>query len=448
MSPARRLANDHGINLTDLRKGVYAVCIEDVLRNLECRATVTKVNRIRAPLFTPRSELVRTYQWVCVAKMHRKSGFLVAPCGSGKTLIGLIIAVLNGGRFLVLTTRYAEQWKSALEMFFEPLRSVCVVAGNERCGRGLPDVVISTYSAFTKVTRHSRLVRQLVYDTVILDEAHGAASASVLALIDCMHVQYWCALTATKVREDEELTKLEARVGGTVVELDRGYLVESGHIADVDVLNIVVPYADDCGLERDVGRVMALALHGNKIQALVAVLRRLTADGCKTIVFCDDLFCLDWTAAIVRAAALPLVGQISMRTPCEERTRLVDAFTDLESALLFVSRTGDEALDIPTASAGVVFWNHWASRRQIVQRIGRLSRVGEGAKPCFVVLLADDEREKRASNHRDLYLQQHGYVVRSTQFAKSRFSEPLLSGGTYTERLVEKYRATRCATTS
>jgi DNA excision repair protein ERCC-3 len=431
MSPAQRLASDHGIDLTDLRKGVYAVSIEDVLQKLECRGTVTEVNRVRAPLFTPRSELVRAYQWTCVAKMHRRSGFVVAPCGCGKTLMGLLVAVLNGGRFLVLTTRYAQQWKSALDLFFEPLRSVCVVAGNQRDGRGLPDVVISTYSTFVKLTRHSRLVRQLVYDTVILDEAHGAASASVLALIDRMHVQYWCALTATKVREDEELTKLEARVGGTVVELDRGYLVENGHIADVDVSNILVPYADECGLEKEIGRVMALALHSNKMQVLLAVLRRLTAEEYKTIVFCDDLFCLDWAAAIVRAAALPLVGQISMRTPFEDRTRLVDAFTTSKTALLFVSRTGDEALDIPAASAGVVFWNHWASRRQIVQRIGRLSRVGEGAKPCFIVLLADDDRERRASAHRDLYLQQHGYVIRSTLFEQSRFFEPLLTGGRY-----------------
>jgi DNA excision repair protein ERCC-3 len=131
-----------------------------------------------------------------------------------------------------------------------------------------------------------------------------------------------------------------------------------------------------------------------------------------------------------------------MSTPREERRVIIDSFEhSTNAAILFVSRTGDEALDVPSASAGIVFWNHWASRRQIVQRIGRLSRVSIGPSPVFYVLLADDPREIQASKHREEYLSSHGFVVDNVALADSRFVIDLRPGDAYVAKLRQKAKA-------
>lgn len=436
------LVRQHGIEVKLLQRGVYCITLQDVLNYLDQQKPTRSLTMRHAPLFIPRSGKVRRYQWECVKHMREESGFVIAPCGCGKTLIGLLAAVLNGGRFMVLTSRYPEQWKTVLDEFFCPIDAAVTVVVNSTPPPGImPDVFISTYSAFCPTNERLRLMKHLVYDTVVLDEAHCAASSANLAMIDRLHAVRWCALTATLVREDKELTKLEERIGPVVAEVDRSRLVREGFIPDVNITNIVVPYDNVAQLESHIGRQNALALHPNKIQALLQVIRVLLAESHKIIVFCDDLFCLRWTSGIVKSSGVPLVGTISMATPMDERTSIIKSFEDsTDGTVLFVSRTGDEALDVPSASAGIVFWNNWASRRQIVQRIGRLSRMHDKKHPVFLTLLADDSKEHEASKHRETYMRQHGFVVHTEAWAASRYNTPLRTGETYIARLKSLYR--------
>ena len=438
---ARALARLHALDLHALSKGVaYVITLQDVLRCLDGRGPTRHTLRKRAPIFVPFAPKVRPYQWECVRQVHDQSGFVIAPCGCGKTLIGLLVAVLNGGRFLVLTTRYAEQWKRTLDEFFAPVDAhVQVVVGHPDAGV-IPDVLISTYSAFCPYNERLRLAKHVVYDTIVLDEAHAAASTANLALLDRLHTSRWCALTATLVREDQELTKLEARVGGVVVEVDRHRLIREGFVPEVKILNLVVPYDDAHAMERHIGRHNALALHPNKVQVLLCILRMLIADSQKIIIFCDDLFCLQWTSDIIRASRFPYVGSISMSTTMETRRAILDAFENhADATIVTVSRTGDEALDLPSASAGIVFWNHWASRRQIVQRVGRLSRMRDGKAPIFITLLADDPKEHQVSKHRESYMRAHGFTIQTQTLAASSYATPLHSADAYLAKLKARY---------
>ena len=105
------------------------ISVNDVLRKLESERgekgfrNETVENKEPVQHFMPTSPDIRPYQWNCVRACRDKSGFVVAPCGSGKTLIGLLVAVFNGGRFLVLTTRFPEQWKKTLESYFLPFKN-------------------------------------------------------------------------------------------------------------------------------------------------------------------------------------------------------------------------------------------------------------------------------------------------------------------------------------
>ena len=63
--------------------------------------------------------------------------------------MGLLIAARNGGRALVLTPRYVEQWSRVLHEFFDSFDGVVAhYKSNRKASGRSPDVVISTYAAF------------------------------------------------------------------------------------------------------------------------------------------------------------------------------------------------------------------------------------------------------------------------------------------------------------
>lgn len=432
------LARERGFDLASLQRGLYVVSMEDLVAALERQpgAFARVRSRVQAPMFAPIARHIRYYQWQAAHALLRRSGFVVAPCGSGKTLIGCLIAALNGGRFLVLTTRYAAQWCETLARFFEPTahRTRVLLAVGEtpalKAGDPFPAAVVSTYAAFA-TAKYSTL-RQLVYDTVILDEAHAAAARTHLALLDSLHCVWACGLTATKVREDDELQKLERRFGPDRVlsVVERAQLIADGFVNAVRILHLLVPFTHMADLERRMGRTAALGLHPHKIQVVLSALRQLAHEGHKTIVFCDDLFALDWVMQIAVANGVACIGQITMKTPQDQRAQQIDAFSRAAPpATLFLSRTGDEALDLPSASAGIVFWHNWKSRRQIVQRLGRLARPHTGAQPVFLVVLLDEPKELERSKHREAFLAEHGFAVESTDQARSAYGAPNLGEG-------------------
>lgn len=448
------LAEERNVDLRLLQKGPYPVSMETLLSFLEGTpgAFSSTTKRLRMPQFCPRVGCIREYQWKLADQMFRRSGFVVAPCGSGKTLIGCLIAVLNGGRFLILTTRYAQQWKHALDTFFtpnDPDVRIVIADGQSSyfpSGSTFPTVVITTYSAFGTSNERHRLLKQIVYDTIILDEVHTAAAKTHLSLIRGLHSVYSCGLTATKVREDDELAKLESEFGkGSVnAEIDRRTLVKAGFVANVRVIHVVVPYSiSQKQLQPEMGKSRMLGLHAHKIQVLYSSLKRLCVEKHKIIVFCDDLFGLEWVSRIAVANAIPSVGQISMRTPVEIRCKILTKFSE-ESApkVIFMSRTGDEALDIPCASASVVFWNNWGSRRQIVQRIGRLARPCVGVDPIFLVILLNHHTEIKISKRREDYLVEHGFEIATCQHDKSPYGVKLLKQeNEYTKQLLHAWHA-------
>ena len=334
--------------------------MDELLSHLESKpgSFASVAPRLRLPQFAPIVDKIRDYQWLAVQQLFRCSGFVVSPCGSGKTLIGCLIAALNGGRSLVLTTRFTEQWKHTLETFFVSMHpdAYIMVADNTelRFKKDFPTIVLSTYSSFSSNNNRTRLLKQLVYDTVILDEAHTAAAKTHLQLIDKLHCVWACGLTATKVREDGELEKLESRFNKVPEDLnvhiiDRRQLVQRGFVADVRVVHLIVEYTALPDLQSAIGTHRCLSLHPHKIQVLMSSLQELSKSMHKTIVFCDDLFALNWVLRIANANQIPNVGQVTMKTPQDERGDILKRFSQSQPPItLFMSRTGDEALDLPS----------------------------------------------------------------------------------------------------
>ena len=418
--------------------------------------TVFPPHGLRVPFMTLDSTVVvREYQRKCVDTVlaANSGGFIVAPCAAGKTFMALLLAMENGGNFIVLTTRYSRQWYDAILKFFVQKATCSVVHLTSANLFGIntilasPTIFISTYSLFL-AHRDSLLVRSLQqqrFETLILDEGHSAAASETLKLIQNMNCAECFVFTATPVREDDRLEALQTYVGNTLVTIDRKMLEKEGYVATVRCYNIRLPYKNEYGgLMKDAThRSRLLAINPPKMRALDATLRMLYAQQHKTLVFCDDLFCLEWAYAHMVNLNHTIVAKISMHTPQSERLTAIAQFSLANiPTILFISRTGDEALDVPEASAIVMFWNCWASRRQIIQRIGRISRPF-GVEAISILLYSNTSRDIHTIEHRTQYLRTHNYEVVDARLRDSfLWSYYTQSGEESIVDFIEEYKAT------
>ena len=97
---------------------------------------------------------------------------------------------------------------------------------------------------------------------------------------------------------------------------------------------------------------------------------------------------------------------------------LIAAFKTPEVNILFLSKVGDVALDVPDANVLIQISSHFGSRLQEAQRLGRILRRGtstnalSGNNAFFYTLISTDTLEVFFSNKRRRYLVDQGYAYK------------------------------------
>ena len=192
---------------------------------------------------------IRDYQEQALARVfgnHRaRSGIIVLPCGSGKTLVGIVAACTVKRSTLVLcnSSVSVEQWYQQFQMWAQIDRSRITkfTAGSKESLHKEACVLISTYNMIGYTGHRSVEARIVMADVsdrewglVILDEVHVAPADTFLT---CMttRTRSRCklGLTATLVREDGKIDVLNAQIGPKLFEANWFDLQERGYIAKV-----------------------------------------------------------------------------------------------------------------------------------------------------------------------------------------------------------------------
>lgn len=356
------------------------------------------------------------------------SGCVVLPCGSGKTLVGILAATIMRRRTLVVcaTLEQVEQWRRQL-LHWTLLTAELLY----RCGSAVQrdvselegaGVVLTTYhwlsgSQETVGANASerRAVLAKTYGLLLLDEVHKLPAAVYRHLPHYISSSWRVGLTADLSREAEEEHIILSSVGPVRARASVCRLVRLRVIARVEIIQVVAPLAKgfSCVLQHTPGRPdlhrLLLTLNPYKfcyLRSLIQLVEQRRRQ--KLLVMFEELLHLQvFAVASRRLWACGGDGR---------RELVVQNFQQSATPqTLLVSRISDTGLDVPDLSYCLQLGSMGGSRQQEVQRVGRVQRHkpdGRDSEFHTVVTAWPGWPELEYSRYRNAHLRQQGYKLR------------------------------------
>jgi DNA excision repair protein ERCC-3 len=357
---------------------------------------------------------LRPYQADWMARFtDAKSGVLVGPPGSGKTVAALgIMADIEGETLILVPSReLAGQWRQRiLEDTSLTEDQVGEYHGGEK---EIRPVTIATYQT-AGMDRHRMLFDSRQWGLIVYDEVHHIP-APISRRSASLQTKARLGLSATPIREDDKERDIYTLVGPPI-GTDWDALFDAGYVAEPEVEIRYLPWGSEMhrneyGSSEGHEKRQLAATNPAKIQEIEAILR--THRGSKAIVFVEFI---EQGNAIADALGVPF---ISGETPHARRSRLFDRFRTGPLDTIVVSRVGDEGIDLPDTEVAIAASGLGGSRRQGAQRAGRTMRpVG---KARMYVLATRGSREEDFARKRTQHLASRGVRVRE--------ADPVAFGG-------------------
>ncbi|MBW3004082.1 DEAD/DEAH box helicase family protein [Candidatus Woesearchaeota archaeon] len=359
--------------------------------------------------------------------LNNKSGVIVLPTGSGKTVIGVkAISLLNIPTIVIVPTLdLLAQWRSKLEKEFKV--DVGIIGGGKQEVKAL---TVSTYdSAYIHASRLGNK-----FGFVIFDEVHHLPAEGYKQIAEMFASPFRMGLTATYEREDGAHSEIDRLVGGKVFEkkvkeLTGKYLspfklqkivvalteeeqLEYDHNQEifVDYLrksNIVIrtpsdfqkiiirsgrdPNARKALLARNKARNIALN-SVSKIEKFREILKK--HNDSRLFIFTEH------NSLVHKISKEFLIPAITYKTPSKERSEILDRFRSGVYRAVVTSKVLDEGIDIPEADVGVIL-SGTGSVRAFIQRLGRILRMKEGKEAVLYEIVSAETSEINTARRRN-----------------------------------------------
>ncbi|KAK3004820.1 hypothetical protein RJ639_017933 [Escallonia herrerae] len=404
----------------------------------------------------------RPYQEKSLSKMfgngRARSGIIVLPCGAGKSLVGVSAACRIRKSCLCLATNAVsvDQWAFQFKLW-STIRDeqICrFTSDSKERFRGNAGVVVTTYNMVAFGGKRSEESEKIIeeirnreWGLLLMDEVHVVPAHMFRKVISITKSHCKLGLTATLVREDERITDLNFLIGPKLYEANWLDLVKGGFIANVQCAEVWCPmtkefFAEYLKKENSKKKQALYVMNPNKFRACEFLIRfHEQQRGDKIIVFADNLFALTEYAYKLRK---PMIYGATSHV---ERTKILEAFkTSREVNTVFLSKVGDNSIDIPEANVIIQISSHAGSRRQEAQRLGRILRAKgrhkdrmaggkEEYNAFFYSLVSTDTQEMYYSTKRQQFLIDQGYSFKVITSLPPPDSNADLSYNTLDEQL-------------
>jgi len=336
-------------------------------------------------------------------------GVVVLPCGSGKTIVGMLIMSMLKTNTLILTTNVAavHQWiEELLDKTDLTKEQIAEYSGDSK---SVAPVTVATYQIISWRPDkngdfpHFRLFRERKWGLVIYDEVH-MLPAPVFRVTAELQAVRRLGLTATLIREDGEEGAVFSLVGPKRYDVPWKDLEGQGWIAEAHCTEIrldlpdrlKIPYAT--ASQREKYRIAAE--NPLKENIVLQLIENHPED--QILVIGQYLAQLNSLAKILK------VPIITGKTPNAERERIYGSFKRGEVRVIVVSKVANFAIDLPDASMAVQVSGSFGSRQEEAQRLGRILRP-KGRNAWFFSLVSGYTVEEEFAANRQKFLTEQGY---------------------------------------
>ena len=307
---------------------------------------------------------LRDYQKAAVASLLREGDALVvAPCGAGKTAIGIgsIAALGRTTLILVHTLDLQQQWLSRLK--------------TDLIGGFAPDVQVSTIQSLYRMPWPALYEWGKRFGLVILDEAHHAPAMSFSRVLNALPSRWRLGLTATPDRDDGLTPILRWHFGKKPsYTVDHAMLVAGGHLL-VPGLHVVNTGWEPADPEANWSAIMAgLVSDPDRNRQISSIVNSEVAEGRQVLVLSDRVAHCEQLAESCAGEAL--VGRKSI----SDRNSIMERALKRETMVITATSVADEGLDLPSLDT-VVLATPTKALGRLQQRVGRIMRPQEGKQP-------------------------------------------------------------------
>lgn len=246
-------------------------------------------------------------------------------------------------------------------------------------------VVVASIQTLARERRLGQMPRQ--WQTIVIDEAHHAASDSYMKVLDYLHAELYLGVTATPDRTDKR--RLDKVFPTVSMEVSIDQLIQRGYL--------VAPRGKRIGIEVDLGSVKQRGgdfqdgALGEALEAANAPTEILSAylehgENRKGLIFCPTVSMAHHTADTLRAAGVRAEA-LDGGTHVTERRAILDRLRTGETRLVVNCGVLTEGFDEPSISL-VIVARPTKSRSLYCQIIGRGLRLHPDKEDCLVLDLA------------------------------------------------------------
>jgi superfamily II DNA or RNA helicase len=325
------------------------------------------------------SASLRPYQEAAVSAMEKhRQGILCAPCGSGKTVMGLALVARQDQPSLVLvhTKDLLHQWQENVKALLG-IDAGVIGAGRRSMGPVTLGTIQTLQGGISEEERTA-------FGLVMVDECHHAPARTFSEVVQSFPAKYRYGLTATPEREDGLTEAMYFAIGPQRHEVHREDLQDAGVSLRPRLYwqptNFQYCYRDDY---TDMLTAMTEDQPRNDIITNLAI--RARDKGRAVLVLSSRVAHCDLLASQIPGAVVAH-GQI----PARARREALEAVRNGKAHVLVASNIADEGLDLPRLDTLIVALPFRAKGRAI-QRTGRIMRPSPGKGSPVVVDILDSK---------------------------------------------------------
>ncbi|HZR86484.1 MAG TPA: DEAD/DEAH box helicase [Bradyrhizobium sp.] len=351
---------------------------------------------------------LRDWQREAMVRWHAADhrGIVSVVTGGGKTVFALsCIDQLQPDTSVVVvpTVALLDQWWSEAAAFFDlDLDEVHVVRGNGHIRTGT--INLAVLNTASKLVERGRAPKCFL----IVDECHKAASDEFRTVLNLPSIAS-LGLSATPERQyDDGLQQvLVPALGPIIFEYDYRDALRDGVIVPFNLRNIVFDLEQDRQEEYDkLTRTIARAIrkYGADAQETVALylkrarvmnlsmervriaLRLVAAHrGKRILIFHEDIEACNLIHHVL-AENKVRAGLYHSKLTMRDRVQMLTGYRRGEIDVLVTCRALDEGFNVPETQIGIVAAST-ATRRQRIQRLGRILRPASGKDGALIYTL-------------------------------------------------------------